>query len=111
MSRVTSYEYNDMLYWFIIEQQKLNKDRLIELYNSFIYFGVIGLINLCVKGDNNGFYSIGDSMNICELLEIIKADVKDTDYYDILYESNNEFPTVYEIFEESYSNKKLVTIT
>jgi hypothetical protein len=59
-----------------------NKSNLLELFNTYsgllefvdllIQFGVGGIYSLCNKSDCEGFYSVGNSYDICELLKLIK---------------------------------------
>ena len=44
----------------------------MELIDVLIFFGVGGLFSLCNKSDCEGYYSVGNAYDICELFHIIK---------------------------------------
>lgn len=46
--------------------------RLLEFVDLLIEFGVGGIYSLCNKSDCEGFYSVGNSYDICELFKLIK---------------------------------------
>jgi hypothetical protein len=81
--------------------------------NILIQFGVGGIYALCNKSDCDGFYTPGNSYDICQLIMIIKAfTIKNKDNI------NDEENWVYrcmdrllELFQESYEKKLLVSIS
>jgi len=102
----------------------LGIDRTIELFISLInkkgnidalnYFGIGGISALCNKNDNNGYYSPGNSLDICILLDLIKPLImlqNNTDY-NFIYNCQEEgLDSVYDVFEYSYKSIKNVRIT
>ena len=44
----------------------------LELIDVFIFFGVGGLFSLCNKSDCEGYYSVGNAYDICELFHLIR---------------------------------------
>jgi len=46
--------------------------RLLQFVDLLIQFGVGGIYSLCNKSDCEGFYSVGNSYDICELLKLVK---------------------------------------
>lgn len=44
-----------------------------ETHNTLIFFGMNGLYKLLAKSDCEGFYSPGDSMDICNMLILIDS--------------------------------------
>ena len=98
-------------------------NRFIDYCNKVFFvnllskFGVYGLFALCNKSENNGcykngYYSIGNSYDICDLLKVIKpyllSHEKDINLEDnYLYES---IINIENIFQESLEKKHIVTI-
>jgi hypothetical protein len=84
----------------------------IETIDALIYFGVEGLFSLCNKRATEGFYSISDSHSICELFKLIKPFYfKNFEYIDS--DENNIYNSIFElekVFQESFEEKKIVTI-
>jgi hypothetical protein len=88
-----------------------------DLYciDSLIYFGAGGIFVLCHKMDCEGYYSSGNSLDICELFELIKETVKNskkTNLYDAMYKKEfNIFSTcLYDLFNESVTKRIKVNI-
>jgi len=87
-----------------------NVDNLIDSLN---YFSLAGLYALCNKSDCDGFYSPGNSLDICILLDkvrdnFIKLDSNDAeDMFENIYSKTYG---IYYIFEESYKAHKNVWI-
>jgi hypothetical protein len=74
--------------------------------NLLIHYGVGGLYSFCNKSDCEGFYSVGNSYDICELLTTIKPFIQkggENDYYDYI-------DSIIEIFKESVEKKQIVSI-
>lgn len=82
----------------------------IRNINTLIYFDIKGIHTISNKSDCDGFYSPGDSYDICSLLDKIKDSFdKETDIYDSIYNNDeNRFAnSVYSVFKESMNiNKK-----
>jgi hypothetical protein len=75
-----------------------------EYNNFFIHYGIAGLFALCKKSDSTGYYSVGNSYDICELLSNIEPFMKKDE------ENPNRFMAIYEIFQESINTKTRVTL-
>ena len=93
----------------------VNKELSINLFLSsivnlddLIQFDIYGIYALCNKSDCEGFYSPGNSLDICILLDIIKPYIKDSDIYTKLFLSEN---SLYKLFEESFTKKIKITIS
>lgn len=81
--------------------------------NILIQFGVGGIYTLCNKSDCEGFYSVGNSYDICELLNIIKPfTIKNKDNLDdeenYIYRCTDK---LLELFQESLDKKLIVYIS
>jgi hypothetical protein len=81
--------------------------------NILIQFGVGGIYTLCNKSDCEGFYSVGNSYDICELLNVIKPfTIKNKDNLDD--EENYIYRCTYkllDLFQESLDKKLIVYIS
>lgn len=85
----------------------------IRNINTLIYFDIKGIHTISNKSDCDGFYSPGDSYDICSLLDKIKDSFdKETDIYDSIYNNDeNRFAnSVYSVFKESMNINKKVKI-
>jgi hypothetical protein len=81
--------------------------------NILIQFGVGGIYALCNKSDCDGFYTPGNSYDICELLNVIKPfTIKNKDNLDdeenYIYRCTDK---LLELFQESSEKKLLVSIS
>lgn len=96
--------YNDM--------KRIKSDKLIEHVsnmrlidvNRLILFDVGGLFALCNKSDCDGYYSVGNSYDIVNLLKIIKPYMDYTKYIE------EWFNTLIELFQESVELKEKISI-
>jgi len=80
--------------------------------NALNYFEVGGLFALCNQSDCEGYYTPGNSLDICYLFDKIQEHMKKYDGYDCIYvEEGRVFNTIYSVFEHSYTTSKKVTIT
>jgi len=80
----------------------------LDLIDILIFFDVGGLFSFCNKSDCEGYYSVGNSYDICELFNIIKPFINNTDLPDnYLY---NTITQVEEVFQESVKIKQKVLI-
>jgi hypothetical protein len=50
----------------------LSEIEAYETHNTLIFFGMNGLYKLIAKSDCEGFYSPGDSLDICNMLNLIE---------------------------------------
>lgn len=78
--------------------------------DSLIYFDIIGLYALCNKSDCEGFYSRGNSSDICQLFDLIEPFTKK---YDQLHEhiyGGRETSDLYNLFKESVDTKTMISI-
>ena len=82
-----------------------------NIIDSLNYFGLVGLYALCYKSDCDGFYSPGNSLDICILLDKLKETFErytiDDDEYRSIY--NSEYG-VYPVFDTSYKTLQNVWI-
>jgi hypothetical protein len=75
-----------------------------------------GLFSLCYKSDCQGFYTPGNSLDICMLFDTIEPFVKEVDgyTYNAIYKKNdniNDCPGLYIVFEHSWKNLVNVIIS
>lgn len=92
----------------IIENKEDSVDALIYFCNLvkldlLIQFGVGGLYALCNKGDCDGYYSVGNSYDICHLFTLIKPFIQDQEIYHSILQ-------VEKIFIESIEKKTIVSV-
>lgn len=90
----------------------LKKLQNYESIDALICFGVEGLYAICNKRDTEGFYSVADAYSICELFKIIKPFLL-KNMEDINSDENYIYHSVIELeklFQESFQNKKYITI-
>jgi hypothetical protein len=82
-------------------------DKFYSSIDSLIYFNINGLYALCNKSDCEGYYSPGNSSDICQLLDLIKPFIKVNDeyIYERIYEGD-----LYRLFTESATKRLIVTI-
>ena len=80
--------------------------------NALNNFDMGGLFALCNQSDCEGYYTPGNSLDICSLFDKIEPFVKKYDCYNCIYTKEERlFNTVYEVFEHSYKTMKKVTIS
>jgi hypothetical protein len=86
--------------------------RILEFIDLLIQFGVGGLYALCNTSDCDGFYSAGNSYDICELLKLVKPFLLKNK--DELYSNENwiynRIDKVTNIFKEGFEKNKFVRI-
>jgi hypothetical protein len=100
------FESNDLFDKFIRLSHNLH------VINTLIYFDIIGLVALCNKSDCEGFYSSGNSFDICYLFDKIEPFVKKYSCYNCIYSDKGIiFDKLYDVFEYSYKTIKKVIIT
>lgn len=81
----------------------------LQLMNALNNFDIGGLFALCNQSDFDGYYTPGNSSDICSLFDRIEPFVKKYECYDCIY--NKECRLLYEVFEYSYKKMKKVTIS
>jgi len=110
---ITSFIAND------INSSRRPSVRFIEIINTeqmyidtLIYFNVGGLYALCNKSDCEGFYSPGNSYDICRLLDLIEPFIEIDEYYERIYTplTNTDNCRLYDVFEESWKTRTKVII-
>jgi hypothetical protein len=113
--QIESYKYNAR---FFSEPELLKPFLSVTIDNysfidALIYFDIGGLFVLCNKSDCDGLYSVGNSMDICKLFNLIEPNMKNTDSYDTIYTHGSRFycNTVYELFKESVTNNQKILIS
>jgi hypothetical protein len=82
--------------------------------DALIYFDIGGLYSLCNKCDCDGFYSVGNSIDICQLFDLIKSFIKinNEGTYSSIYNTESRYygQCLYELFKESKTQNKKITI-
>ena len=84
----------------------------LEFVDLLIQFGVGGIYTLCNKSENEGFYSVGNSYDICDLIKIVKPFLL-KNKKNIDAEENwlyNGIDNITNIFEESIKKNRIVII-
>lgn len=86
--------------------------RNFKLMNAFNNFDIGGLFTFCNQSDSEGYYTPGNSLDICSLFDKIEPFVKKYSCYNAIYEKEGKIHnnTVYEVFEHSYKTLNKVTI-
>jgi hypothetical protein len=97
-ARDISTQYHFHLVDLVEAIQKRNPESILdflseieayETHNTLIFFGMNGLYKLIAKSDCEGFYSPGDSMDICNMLILIEpylsADCDDITRFKLLF--------------------------
>ena len=86
--------------------------RNLQHMNALNRFDIGGLFALCNQSDCEGYYTPGNSLDICSLFDRIEPFVKKYSCYDAIYEKEGRFHnnTVYEVFEHSYKTLNKVNI-
>lgn len=82
-----------------------------EYLNKLNYFKLGGLFALCNQSRCSGYYTPGNSLDICILLDTIKPNLKNYESFECIYEEYafNDYH-LYNIFEHSHTTKTKVTI-
>jgi hypothetical protein len=83
---------------FIDEFLSLCRDE--RLLDALIHYGLYGVYVLCNKMDDDGYYSVGNSYDICELLTNIRP----------LIQTRETLSNIEAVFQESIDTKKKVII-
>ena len=83
----------------------------LEHKNALNKFDIGGLYALCNQTDCDGYYTPGNSLDICSLLDRIEPFVKKYSCYSCIYSGEDIIQnTVYEVFENSYKTMTKVSI-
>ena len=75
----------------------------MEFQNAFIYFELGGVYALLNKSDDDGYYTVGNSLDIVDTMEIIEAHIV---YDDV----KTRYNWIKKVFEESVLTRKVVSI-
>jgi hypothetical protein len=106
---VFGMEYDNTIGNFITATRK------ISFIDALIYFDIGGLYSLCNKGDCEGYYSVGNSLDICLLFDLIQPFVKkfnEETHNTIYVEQPHHFThRLYDLFKESSKQNKKITIS
>ena len=88
--------------------------RNLSYVDALIYFDIGGVYSLCNKSDCDGFYSVGNSIDICQLFDLIEPFRKSNneDTHKAIYVSETELycKSLHELFKESVTKNKKITI-
>jgi hypothetical protein len=88
--------------------------RNLSYIDALIYFDIGGLYSLCNKSDCDGFYSVGNSVDICMLFDLIEPFVKinNEDAHSTIYISGTGFycKSLCDLFKESATRNKKIMI-
>ncbi len=85
----------------------------LKCIDALIYFDIGGLYSFCYKNDCEGYYSVGNSVDICQLFELIEPIIKniDEDFYNCIYILESGYgDCLYYLFKESAIKNKKITI-
>jgi len=123
----TSNQEQEQEHSFFVESKILQTfisivDSNLSYIDALISFDVGGLFTFCYKSDCEGFYSSGNSMDICRLLKTIEKFVKeiDAETHSAIYDKQNglfsdvfsdRYEGLYKVFENSWKNDLLVRIS
>jgi hypothetical protein len=117
LTEITEYNqiyYTNKLLEFIdkIESEpNLDNDIFLEyckqllFIDTLVFFNISGLYAFCNKSDCEGYYSVGNSYDICQLFKLINNFYIDKEYTK--YTSKR----LKKIFQESVRKRKIVTIS
>ncbi len=92
----------------------INLCRNLSYIDTLIYFDIGGLYAFCNKSDCEGFYSVGNSVDICQLFDLIEPFIEKNNkqtYLSIYKLEDRMFGNsrLYDLFKESATqNKKII---
>lgn len=75
----------------------------MEFQNAFIYFELGGVYALLNKSDDDGYYTVGNSLDIVDTMELIEPHI----IYD---DVKTRYNLIKKVFEESVLTRKVVSI-
>jgi hypothetical protein len=88
--------------------------RNLGYIDALIYFDIGGLYSLCNKGDCDGFYSVGNSIDVCQLFDLIEPFIKkiNENWHFAIYkiEGTPMDNRLYDLFKESVTKNKKISI-
>ena len=77
--------------------------------DTLVFFNISGLYAFCNKSDCEGYYSVGNSYDICQLFKLIK------NFYivdkEVFQDINKTINKIKKIFQESVRKRKIITIS
>jgi hypothetical protein len=83
----------------------------LQFIDALNYFDIGGVFALCNKNDFQGYYTPGNSLDICSLLDKIKPFIKIYDIYDCIYiEESRDTACIYNLFKESVVSLTKISI-
>ena len=87
----------------------------ILVVNALIYFDIGGLYSFCNKCDTEGYYSVGNSVDICQLFELIEPFIKnyDENIHKVIYVPDTKVNNciLYDLFKESIITNRKINIS
>lgn len=111
----------NLLEQFYKETKDTPEDRIVLLsklvrtnmfyINALIYFGIIGVYELCYKTDGEGHYSPGNALNIFLLLNKIEPYLqKKEEIYYFIYLIKDFNCAIYDVVQESFQSMENIKI-
>lgn len=86
----------------------------LSYVDALIYFDIGGLYSFCNKSDCEGYYSVGNSIDICQLFDLIEPSIKkiNENWHGAIYEADKRpmDNRLYDLFKESAIKNKKITI-
>ena len=86
---------------FVFLMQTSKNQDYVHIRDVFIHYGLGGLFVLCNKTDCDGYYSVGNSVDICDLFKKIR---------DCMDEFCPHWKQVRSVFREGTKKRKLVMV-
>lgn len=86
----------------------------LSFVDALIHFDIGGLYSLCNKSDCEGYYSVGNSVDICQLFDLIEPFIKNMDEntHKSIYVPGSRYNNIlYELFKESATTNKKIIIS
>jgi hypothetical protein len=105
----TSNNNDDTITITMMVHTFLKMCNIMNCVNSLYHFDVGGLHTLCSKSEHGGYYSPGNSLDVCLLLNIIKPFINNDDYeyFQYIYGENS----MYDAFTLSHTSlQKLIVL-
>lgn len=84
----------------------------LSYVDALIYFNIGGLYSLCNKSEQGSYYSVGNSIDICHLFDLIKPFVKinDEECHSTIYEFHSMEFNIYLAFKQCVKNNHRIGI-
>jgi hypothetical protein len=87
----------------------LNYCKESPFIDTLVFFNISGLYAFCNKSDCEGYYSVGNSYDICQLFKLIKNFyIVDKECFKNIHKTINN---IKKIFQESIRKRKIITIS